>query len=45
MIVRDMITFKRPGKGIPPTQIDLIVGKSAKHLIEKDMLVLPENLQ
>lgn len=36
LITRDMITFKRPGTGIPPYEINSIIGKKAKQDIAED---------
>jgi N-acetylneuraminate synthase len=36
VITRAMLTFKRPGNGISPTQINQIIGRKAKRKIEKD---------
>jgi N,N'-diacetyllegionaminate synthase len=38
-ITRDMLTTKRPGYGIPPKQLDLVVGRSAKVDIEADDVI------
>jgi len=38
-ITRDMLEIKRPGTGIPPKYIDMIVGKKAKEDIYKDEII------
>ena len=38
-ITEDMLDFKRPGTGIEPKYIDMIVGKKAKEDIRKDEIV------
>lgn len=38
-ITSDFITFKRPGTGIPPSQINDVVGKTALEDISKDTLI------
>ena len=39
MISREMLTFKRPGTGIPPSEIDMVVGKTAKETITEDTIL------
>jgi sialic acid synthase SpsE len=38
-ITGSMITFKRPGSGIPPSELDKILGKKAKRDIREDELI------
>ncbi|WP_208558896.1 N-acetylneuraminate synthase family protein [Marinilactibacillus kalidii] len=38
-ITREMITFKRPGHGISPSEIDKVIGKTAKNKIEEDSIL------
>lgn len=38
-ITREMLTFKRPGTGIAPSEIDNIIGKVAKVDIRKDTIL------
>jgi len=38
-ITREMLTVKRPGYGIPPKQLELVVGRSAKVDIEFDDII------
>ncbi|MGO4995021.1 N-acetylneuraminate synthase family protein [Jeotgalibaca porci] len=38
-ITKDMLTFKRPGTGISPTDIDSLVGKFAKEDIAEDTIL------
>lgn len=38
-ITMEMLTFKRPGSGISPSDIDLVVGKTAMRNIKQDELV------
>lgn len=45
IITKEMLSFKRPGKGIPQAQIGLLLGKRAKRDIENDTLVLAEDLE
>ena len=40
----DMLDFKRPGKGLAPDEHRKIVGKKSKKYIEKDELILEEDL-
>lgn len=35
-ITEDMLVMKRPGTGIPPTDLEKVIGKKAKHNIEED---------
>lgn len=39
IILKDMLTFKRPGTGIQPSDIDLILGKKAKVDITEDTII------
>ena len=41
-ITRDMLTFKRPGTGISPSEIDNIIGKIAKVDISEDIILQQE---
>lgn len=45
IITREMLTFKRPGTGISPSQIDEIIGKVAVCDIDKDAILIKEWLQ
>ncbi|MBN1574394.1 MAG: N-acetylneuraminate synthase family protein [Deltaproteobacteria bacterium] len=38
-ITEEMLTFKRPGTGMPPDQMDTIIGKKAKVDIPEDTLI------
>ena len=40
-----MLTYKRPGTGISPSEIANVVGKKAKILIKEDDLIEYENLE
>lgn len=39
VITEEMLTFKRPGTGISPDNINFVVGKKAKHNIEDDTIL------
>lgn len=39
VIVEDMLTFKRPGTGISPQDMDMIVGRTAKVDIAEDTII------
>jgi sialic acid synthase SpsE len=41
-ITKDMLTFKRPGKGISPSEINNIIGKITKVDIEEDSILKPD---
>lgn len=41
-ITRDMLTFKRPGHGISPAEIDTVIGKTVKEKILADTIMLPD---
>jgi sialic acid synthase SpsE len=43
VIRREDLDFKRPGSGIPPGQADWIVGSTAKHDLEADVLIKRED--
>lgn len=38
-LTRDMLTFKRPGTGIYPKFVDVVVGRTAKHDISEDTVL------
>ena len=39
------IIAKRPGLGIPPSDVDKVVGKKAIKIIKKDELIIYKNLK
>jgi len=43
-ITKEMLTYKRPGIGIPPYEIEKVIGRTAKKDIEEDMLISFEDL-
>ena len=45
VISEDMLTYKRPGTGISPSEIDKIIGKKAKINIAEDELIKYEYLE
>lgn len=46
VITREMITFKRPGKGgLSPSALDSMLGRRAKTAIEEDEQILEEHLE
>ncbi len=42
LITEEMLTWKRPGKGISPGKLAEVVGKEAACRIEEDMILMPE---
>ncbi|HJX05675.1 MAG: N-acetylneuraminate synthase [Candidatus Portnoybacteria bacterium RBG_13_40_8] len=44
-ITKEMLIIKRPGTGIPPKDIEKIIGKTAKHAIKKDALISWEDVE
>lgn len=40
VITEEMITVKRPGKGIPPSSKDRVIGKVASHSIVANMVIM-----
>ncbi len=44
IIIKEMLTYKRPGTGIPPYEINKVIGKKAKKDIEDDSLISFEDL-
>lgn len=44
-ITKDMLTFKRPGTGISPTELDNLIGKVAKTDIQEDTILQYEMFQ
>ena len=45
IITKEMITFKRPGVGIPPYEIEDVIGKKARYDLEEDKLISFEDLE
>jgi sialic acid synthase SpsE len=45
IITRDMLTFKRPGIGISPSEINNVVGKVAKETIKEDSILQYEMIE
>ena len=45
IIKKEMLDIKRPGTGIPPFEIDSVVGKTVKKDIEKDTVIKWSDLQ
>ncbi len=43
-VERSDITFKRPGTGFEPWQIDEVIGRTAAHDMTQDMPITPEDL-
>ena len=43
-ITKDMLTFKRPAHGISPREIDKVIGKRSKNIIEEDKPILWDDL-
>ena len=39
IIKEDMLDVKRPGTGIPPTYLEIIVGRKARENIKKDEII------
>jgi sialic acid synthase SpsE len=44
IITREMIGFKKPGTGIPASQVNKILGKRSKRNIVINSLILNEDL-
>ena len=44
-ITGDMLTFKRPGTGISPAEIDKVIGKTSKKYIKADEILQKEHLR
>ena len=42
IVTKEMLTYKRPGTGISPTEIDKIIGKKSKIDIEDDTILKTE---
>ena len=45
IISEDMLTYKRPGTGISPSEIDNVIGKKAKETIPEDELLKYDYLE
>lgn len=44
-ITTEMLAFKRPGTGIPPSQLAQVIGRNAKRMISADSLILLADLE
>jgi N-acetylneuraminate synthase/N,N'-diacetyllegionaminate synthase len=44
IITRELLSFKRPGTGIPPEQIKQLLGKRAQRDIRKDSLITEQDI-
>lgn len=44
-ITKEMLTFKRPGTGIPPSEIKNVIGKIAKEDINEDTIIQYEMIE
>lgn len=44
VVTADMLTFKRPGSGISPANLDWVVGRTAKVTIPADTVIKPDQL-
>lgn len=44
VLSRDDVDFKRPGTGVPPSQLDSVLGGTLMRDIEQDALIDPEDL-
>lgn len=45
VLTREMIAFKRPGNGLPPSALDRVLGRRLTVAIAADGLILEENLE
>lgn len=45
ILTEGMLTYKRPGNGIGPEKVDMMLGKKAKKYIKKDTQILLEDLR
>jgi sialic acid synthase SpsE len=41
-ITEEMISFKRPGTGIPPTELSNVVGRKTQKSIQRDTIIRPD---
>lgn len=44
-ITREMLTFKRPGIGITPAEIEKVIGRETKKMLERDAILLWEDIR
>jgi N-acetylneuraminate synthase len=44
VVTRDMLTFKRPGTGIYPKYVELVVGRTAREDVPEDTVLTWEML-
>jgi N-acetylneuraminate synthase len=44
-ITKDMITFKRPGTGIQPSKLEIVIGGTALDDINEDEVILPNKIR
>ncbi len=45
LVTRDKLTFKRPGTGISPTEIGMVIGRTAACEIAEDTILQPDMLR
>lgn len=44
-ITRDMLTFKRPGTGIPPERMEEMIGRTLRRDVDEDMILTEEMIE
>ncbi len=44
VVTREMITLKRPGTGIPPKMLDVVIGRTVKKNIIKNQAITWEHI-
>ena len=44
IITQDMVSIKKPGTGIPPKDLDKVIGKLSKKNIKKDTVLKDKDI-
>ena len=44
ILTREMVAIKRPGTGLPPSELERVLGRTVRQPIPMDALILPEML-
>jgi N-acetylneuraminate synthase len=42
---KENLSVKRPGTGLPPEQLEMLIGKTVKKALEADTILLPEDVE
>jgi N-acetylneuraminate synthase len=45
ILTSEHLAYKRPGTGISPTDVDLVIGKQLTHNVEEDALITQDDIE